>query len=153
MNVKDVFAQNNLAIQQTFYTCGPVALLDVLKLKGNFSHTEKELAKLCKTNPKTGTSATDLVKAAQQLGLEIAETKSYGTIKAIERHIDKGHYAIVCYQHLYSEDGHFGVITQYDDKAFYFRDPSYGLFRLRKKYFYKYWYGTEGLKRWFIAIK
>lgn len=152
MNVKDIFTSNNLAIQQTSYTCGPASLLNVLLLKGDSSHTESELAKLCDCKPKVGTSNANLVKAAKAIGLEVVEAKDQAAIEDIERHIDNGECVIACYHYAYSGEGHYAVVTEYDDEALYFRDCTSGFFRLKKKYFDKFWYGDES-RRWLMAVK
>jgi predicted double-glycine peptidase len=154
MNVKDIFAQNGLAIQQESYTCGPTSLLNILRLKGDVSHSEPELSKICKAKPGIGTSHEDLVKAAQQVGLELAEQKSDASIEDLERGIDAGAYVIVNYFHVYSGEGHYGLVTEYDDEALYFRDCSCGFFRIKKKFFKNFWYGdAESSKQWYAAFK
>lgn len=153
MKIKQLYADNDLNIQEGEYTCGPVTLLNVLRLKGDPSYTEEELAKICNSNPEHGTLNTDLVRVAKEIGIEVLEAKEGGTITDIEHCIDKGAYVIVCYQHLYAEDGHYSVITEYDDVSFYFRDCSQGFFRLKKKYLPKAWYGSSGSQQWFAAVK
>lgn len=152
MNVKDIFAQNGVIIQEASYTCGPCALLNVLRLKGDPSHTEDELSKLCNTRPGPGTDEADMVRVAKEIGLEVVEEKEKAEITDIERNVDAGNYVIVCYMHLYSGEGHYGVITEHDKEAFYFRDPSFGLFRIRKKYFKKHWH-SSGPPQWYVAVK
>lgn len=153
MTIKQLYTDNNLNIQEAEYTCGPVTLLNVLRLKGNSSHTEEELAKKCKSGPEHGTLNKDLVRVAKEIGIEVIEAKEGGTIADIEHHLDNGAYVIVCYQHLYADDGHYSVITEHDDVSFYFRDCSYGFFRLKKKYLPKAWYGSSGSQQWYAAVK
>ena len=152
MSIKDLFARNNLVIQKTSYTCGPATILNILHLKGDFSYNEEELAKLCKTDPKTGTSNKNLVAAAQKVKLKLVEEKQGATTKDIERNIDAGAFVVVCYIHAYSGEGHYAIVSEYDDRAFYFRDCSFGLFRLKKKYFRKFWHGTDGIQQWYVAL-
>ena len=47
LSVKGIFSKSNLHIQETNFSCGPSAILNALHLKGDFSHTEKDLIKLC----------------------------------------------------------------------------------------------------------
>jgi hypothetical protein len=72
MNVKDIFDDNHVVIQQGQSNCGPAALLNVLHLKGDFSHTEEELAQLCDAKVDYGTTPDNLVKAAKQLATTLA---------------------------------------------------------------------------------
>lgn len=153
MKVKDIFKQNDIVIQQTSYTCGPCALLNVLRAKGDGSYTEEELSKRCKTKPGIGTMEADMVRVAKEIGLEVVEEKEGGKVEDIERNIDEGNYVIVCYIHTFSEEGHYAVITEYDDEAFYFRDPSLGPFRLKKKHFRKWWHDVTDIQQWYMAVK
>jgi predicted double-glycine peptidase len=157
MNVKDIFSDNHLAIQQTSFTCGPVALLNVLHLKGDFSRTEDELAKLCDAKVGIGTAEESLVKAAQAVGLELVEEKSNATVEDIQRNLDNGAYVIICYTNAFSGNGHYTCVTEYDDRALYCRDPAFGLFRLGKEYLGKFWHGSmdasAGSQQWYMAVK
>ncbi len=157
MSVKKLLSDNNVSIQETTYTCGPTALLNILHLKNKFSLNEAELAKTCEAKPGIGTSNENLVKAAQKIGLEVIEVKSPAEISDIERNIDNGAYVIICYANAFSGNGHYTVVTDYDKNAIYCRDSNFGLFRFRKEYLDKFWYGQKdasvGSNRWYMAIK
>ena len=154
MPIREIYRANNLHMQETDYTCGPSAILNVLLRQGKPVRTEPELAGLCNTEPVAGTKSVDMAKAAKTAGLTIVEEKENAEITDIERHVDAGHYVIVLYYHLYSEVGHYAVVAEYDDRAFYFFDSSYGLLRLKKAKFFKYWYNTDKtVHRWFLAVK
>jgi predicted double-glycine peptidase len=156
MRVRDIILKNNLVIQVGRSTCGPCSLLNVLRLKGDMSGTEDEFAKICKTRDGIGTSNADMIEAAKQVGLDVLETKAGGTAADVKRHIDAGAYVIVNYFHTFSGNGHYAVITDYDDNAFYLADCSLGFLRLRDEYFLKYWYGHDPgseSKKWFLAVK
>jgi predicted double-glycine peptidase len=143
MKIKQIFSDEHLVFQEGQSTCGPVTLLNVLHLKSDFDHTEDELAKLCDTKTGVGTSHERMVSAAKALGLEV-----------IERHIDQGNFVIINYIHTFSGNGHYGLVSEYDDQAFYFRDCSLGFLRLRREYFEKYWYDEDRSSRaWFMAVK
>ncbi len=151
---RDIYAKNNLSIQETPFSCGPVAILNALHLKGDFSRTEKELIKLCKAKLGIGTSNQNLVKAAKQVGLEVIEEKAKASLKDIERHVDNGTFVIVCYKNAFSGNGHYTVITEYDDGAFYCRDSAFGLFRIDKEEFEKHWFNPKETSiRWFVAVR
>ena len=94
-----------------------------------------------------------VVKAAQEIGLTLVEEKREAAMGDIERNIDDGASVIVNYLDAFSGKGHFGVITEYDDKAFYFRDCSIGFLRLEKAFFEKFWYSGDDTPRWYMAVK
>ncbi len=154
MKIKKIFADNHLAFQEAEFTCGPVTLMNLLQLKGDFSHSEEELSKLCDAKPKIGTKELDMIKAAQQLGLKVIEEKQNSSLKDIEHHIDGGNFVIVCYFHAFAGEGHYALVSEYDDKAFYLRECSLGFIRIKKKYFERHWHGSdETYPRWFMALK
>lgn len=158
MDVKKIFSDNHVVIQEGRSNCGPAALLNVLHLKGDFSHTEEELAQLCKTKVGYGTTPENIVKAAQQLGLELVEEKPEGNVNDIERNIDAGHFVIILYNNAYSGNSHYTVITEYDDGAVYCRDSAFGFFRFSKENLEKFWHGvahdaSQNSKQWYMAVK
>ncbi len=158
MNVKDIFADNHLVIQQGQSNCGPAALLNVLHLKGDFSHTEDELARLCDAKVGYGTTPENLVKAARKLGIEVVEEQSNASLEDIKRNLDNGAYVIILSAATFSGNSHYTCITEYDDQALYCRDSNYGLLRLAIEYLEKLWHGVEhdasrGSNRWYAAIK
>lgn len=157
MDVKDIFSDNKLAIQEASYTCGPVALLNALHLKNDFSRNEDELAQICKAKPGIGTTNENLVKAAQAVGFTVVEEKSDASVEDIERNIDSGSYVIICYANAFSGNGHYTLVTKYDDRALYCRDSAFGLFRFSKEYLINFWHGqrdaSTGSNHWYMAIK
>jgi len=42
MQIKKIFENNHLVLQEADFTCGPVALLNILALKGDSSHGEEK---------------------------------------------------------------------------------------------------------------
>lgn len=153
MSVKSTLAKHRVVIQEEGYTCGPCTLLNILRLKGDDSHNEEEISKRCNANPATGTSQKDMIRVAEELGIEVVETKAGGELQDIERNLDDGSYVIVCYMHAFAGEGHYAVITEYDDNAFYLIDPSFGMVRLRKEYIKKWWYGSSGIQQWYAAVR
>jgi predicted double-glycine peptidase len=153
INIKKAFAKDKLHIQACTYACGPSALLNVLALKGNYVHNERELIKLCKAMPKVGTSHENLVKAARLLGLNVIEEKKNASIEDIERNIDHHAYVIVNYLEAFDGEGHYSVITNYDKKSFYFMDSALGQLRLKKKLFLRWWYNqNKTIYRWYVSV-
>ncbi|MEX2209276.1 MAG: cysteine peptidase family C39 domain-containing protein [Patescibacteria group bacterium] len=119
-----------------------------------FSHSEEELIELCGAKPGVGTSNKGLVKAAEQAGMEIVEEKDKASLQDIEDHIDSGTAVIVCYKNAFSGNGHYTVIVEHDDEAFYCRDSAFGLFRIDKEKFLKHWFNPQGAGvRWYVAVK
>lgn len=154
MQIKKIFSDENLVFQVGQSTCGPVTLLNILHLKGDFSHNEDELAQLCETKDGIGTSNENMVKVAKQLGLEIVEEKRDGSMQDVERHLDNGNFVVICYFHAFAQQGHYGLVSEYDEAAFYFRDCSLGFLRLRREYFKKYWYNQDtSIYGWFMAVR
>ncbi|HUC90067.1 MAG TPA: C39 family peptidase [Patescibacteria group bacterium] len=153
MKITELFAQNNLHIQEETYTCGPCSLLNILRLKGDATRTELELAALCKARKGIGASHEDMVKAAQAVELQIITEKRDATMADIEHDIDAGSYIIVNFIDMYSGNGHYSLITEYDDRAFYLRDCTAGLFRLEKNFLKKCWRSGDGIPCWYMAVK
>lgn len=154
MKITDIYKQNNLQIQVANYTCGPVSLLNVLRMKGDQSQSEESLTKLTKAIPGEGTYPPLMEAAAKELGLEITEAKFNAEIADLEKHLDAGDYVIINYFEAFSEDGHFSVVVEHDDRAIYIADCYIGLIRIEKKYFPKWWHSSDGSTQgWFMAVK
>jgi|SRR5665213_3578236 len=154
MRVKDIFIKHRLAIQEANFTCGPVTVLNILRLKGDFSHTEEELAKLCHAKPGVGTSNENIIKAAKQVGLKVLEDKANSTIADIEKHIDNDAYVIVNYIDAFCGEGHYSAVTDYDDQSLYFADSALVFLRLSKEDFQKHWYSSDKtIYAWYAAVR
>jgi hypothetical protein len=158
MNIKTIFSDNHLVIQEGQSNCGPAVLLNVLHLKDDFSHTEGELAQLCEAKVGYGTTPENLVKAAQRLGIEIVEEKSNAGLEDIKRNLDNGAYVIILSAATFSGNSHYTCITEYDDQALYCRDSAYGFLRLNIEYLGKLWHGVDhdaskGSQQWYVAVK
>lgn len=153
MLTKQTKSLDGVVIQKGLSNCGPASLLNVLRLKGETKYTEEELAELCNAREGFDTEDDDLLAAAEAVGLDIVESKEGGTAAVIERHLDNGAYVIICYTNAFSGNGHYSVVTAYDDQAFYLRDSSLGLLRLKKEWLDEFWYGASGSHQWFAAVK
>jgi predicted double-glycine peptidase len=154
MRVKDILTTYHLAIQEASFSCGPVSILNVLRLKGDFSHNEEELIKLCDAKLGIGSSNENVVKAAKLVGLKVVEEKTDASIADLEKQLDTGAYIIINYCHAFSDLGHYAVITDYDNEALYFADSSLGFLRLRKNYLEKFWYNSDKtIYGWYVALK
>lgn len=153
MKVQDIISDNHVHLQELSYSCGPCSLLNILHLQGDFSRNEEDLAKLCGAKPGVGTSHEALLESAPKVGLEVVESKSGAAIEDLERNIDAGGYVVVNYMNVYSGEGHYGLVTDYDDKAVYLVDSSFGFIRIKKPYFLKYWYGSDKIERWYASLR
>jgi ABC-type bacteriocin/lantibiotic exporter with double-glycine peptidase domain len=80
--------------QPDTYSCGPAALKIALRVLGIHKSYEY-LADLCKTT-KNGTSVTNLIKAANQVGLSLMSLESVDYLYMdVKPHEDTGHYATI----------------------------------------------------------
>lgn len=153
MTIKKIYDDNGLRIQQTSYTCGPASILNVLSLKGRQDFTEEELAQLCETDPVKGTTNENMIKTIEHVGLQIAEQKSNASVDDIKRNVDAGRPVIINYFDPFSSEGHYAVVTEYDDQALYLRDCWFGLLRLSIKRFKPVWHnGDSTIHGWYVAI-
>lgn len=151
----EFYPVHQVYIQDTNYSCGPAAIINVLRLKKNNAiPKEKELCRICETNAKTGTLPEGMFRGIDAAGLKVVEAKENGSIKEIKKHLDNGAWVIVNYMHLYAGCGHYGVVTAYDEDAIYLMDSSFGLLRLDYDEFEPFWYDKQlGNKKYFIAVK
>ena len=87
----------------------------------------------------------------------MVEEKSDAAIDDMERNIDEGAHVIICYANAFSGNGHYTLVTGYDDRAIYCLDSAFGLFRFSKEYLKNFWHGqkdaSKGSNRWYMAIK
>ena len=154
MSIKEIYAKHGLHIQVGGSNCGPASLLNILIMKGDDRFSEDELAERCGTKEGTGTENEDLVRVAGDIGLEIVETKYDSSLDDLRRHIDDGRHVLINYTPGNYSDGHYSIAVEYDEKAVYVWDCSYGLFRLGNESFEKCWHnGKKTTFRWFMAVK
>ena len=153
-NPKQVYDTHGIHIQETSFTCGPASLLNALRLRGDHSWDEAALATLCETTDPHGTDNDVLVRAANETGLDVAAAGADATTTTIEQHLDNDHLVIVNYRHAFNNSGHYGLIVDHDDLAFYLIDSSLGLLRLKKPDLETHWQNQDGsIRRWFLALR
>lgn len=153
LKISEIFEKYNLHIQETDFSCGPCSIINVLKQLGEINYTEHDLIKLCDAYSGKGTDNNDIIDVIRKTGLRVIESNADATLSDIEKSIDLQYYVIVNYFHAYLGTGHYAVITEYDNKAFYFIDSESGFFRLDKKTFKKWWHNTDKtVYRWYVAI-
>ena len=102
--------------------CGPASLKMVLSYY-NINKSEKELAKLTKTN-KAGCSEKEIVKTAKSLGLK-GKIKQKSTIKELKQLNKKGIPVIVDWFSP-EEAGHYSVVVGFNKNNIFLADPHFG---------------------------
>ena len=153
MNTKALASSYTPQVQTTDYTCAPMCLLNILRMKGDLSYTEQELADMCGVT-EVGTDNSALLNVAERIGLQVVEEKRNAEMADIERHIDSGGFVIVNYFLTSRGFGHFSVVISYDDEALYFADSYVGHLRIEKEHFYPLWHDTDKtILIWFVALK
>ena len=134
--------------------CGPTSLLNILRLKGDDRFDEDELAKRCGVKEGVGCEPEDLIRVAEDIGLEVAEAKYESSLDDLRRHIDGGRYVLINYTPTTYSRGHYSVVVEYDEKSVYIWDCGYGLFTLSNESFEKCWHNSKKTTfRWLMSIK
>lgn len=113
------------------YTCGGIALKSILRYFGVANFTEKEMERELKMN-KMGTDPWQFINMIERYRLKHLEYKIM-TRQQLKYFIDEGKPVIVTVQawkYLKSykdvwKEGHWIVAIGYDEKGFYFEDPSH----------------------------
>lgn len=121
--------------QETDYSCGPAALLSVLRYWGEFPGTERDLYGPLETTPKDGTTPEKLAEFARKRGLS-AELREGMTVDGLRDALRLGRTVIVDLQAWRSdaeartpwselwEDGHYVVLAAMAETKAFFMDPS-----------------------------
>jgi predicted double-glycine peptidase len=124
-----------LTPQKTDYSCGPAALLSVLRYWGAFDGNEHHLFGPLGTTPKDGTMPDKLAEYAASRGLDARLTPNM-TIPELRKALASGAPVILDIQAWQDEDlpfkpwqtdwddGHYVVAAGIDDKNVYVMDPS-----------------------------
>jgi len=120
--------------QETDYSCGPAALLSVLRYWRAFDGAERDLYDLLETTPKDGTEPSKIVGAAAAFGLSV-EMRTGMTTDDLRAALARGETVILDMQAWRAgnsarmpwenvwEDGHYAVLIGMDAKYAYFMDP------------------------------
>lgn len=122
--------------------CGPASLKMVLDFFG-IEKTEEELAEMAGYIPAKGTTSEGIISAAEKLGLK-AFQKDFSEIKDLKEYVvDKRIPIIVDW--FSTDDGHYSVIVNIDDKNIYMQDPELGNLRiLPLEAFKRVWFDFTG---------
>jgi len=153
------------AVRQSHnYDCGAAALRSVCEHFKVGPEKEADFIKACKTSKKNGTRPSDIIRCAEQFGLN-TRAKSGMTFQEMRSFLDMQRPIICCIQAYGTEkgykdleSGHYVVAIGYDGNHIYFEDPSMKGSRgmLPYKEFAKRWHDKEsdGTKyhRWGVVI-
>jgi predicted double-glycine peptidase len=118
-------------VQTTNYSCGPCALVAVLRYYG-IPAEEREVLREARTNPEIGAELEDLAAVAERHGLTAAACEGLG-LEDLERELKAGYPVIVLNQSWRAnpyvpwdqdwDDGHYLVVIGVDDHFVYVEDP------------------------------
>lgn len=137
--------------EQAESMCGPASLKMILDYYG-VKKPEKELAKMCKTTRKLGTSGENLKKAAKKLGFKV-KIKDNSSFEDIKHWISKKVPVIVDWftrgiANCDDSDvacGHYSVAVGLDNKFIYLQDPELGKIRkIKREDFMTVWFDFKG---------
>ena len=124
-----------LVRQQTGYSCGPAALLALLKFFGAWDGSEQQLYPILETSSADGTLPEALATGAAHFGLG-ASVESDMTIARLRAVLASGRLVILEFQAWRSSEqlatrwrdlwteGHYAVLIAIDARFAYFMDPS-----------------------------
>tara|TARA_Y100000310_G_C20703085_1_gene831929 strand:- start:9819 stop:10268 length:450 start_codon:yes stop_codon:yes gene_type:complete len=127
----------NLFKQSKGY-CGPAVLKMVLSVYG-INKSENYLAKLTKTNRKTGCDEKNIVKAAEKLGFK-GSIKQNSSIKEVKRLVRKGIPVIVDWFSP-EEAGHYSIVVGFKKDTILLADPHFGkIIKHKIKWFEERWF-------------
>lgn len=135
--------------QETSYTCGPSCVKMVLNyFKKNIS--EKRLADLEKSMPKSGTSHMHMIKCINKLNF-FCFVHDKASIHSIKHFIKLKLPVIVNY---INPKGHYALITGYDKNNLILNDPHYGKnYKISFNKFERLWIsGDHHYKEWILVI-
>lgn len=122
--------------------CGPASLKMVLDFFG-IEKSENELAKMCGYKTSKGVALEGLLKATKGLGLKTFY-KDFAKIKDLKSYvIDRKIPVIVDW--FSTDDGHYSVVVDIDDKNIYMQDPELGGLKIMDlETFKRVWFDFTG---------
>jgi ABC-type bacteriocin/lantibiotic exporter with double-glycine peptidase domain len=126
--------------------CGPACLKIVFAYFGRHV-SEKEIAKACRTSPKSGTTGTNLVKGARRFGFD-AELVDHSNFRTIAKWLRRGVPVIVDWTSTVSSGprapmagGHYSVVCGLGKRHIVLQDPAVGRRRrLSRTSFQSVWF-------------
>ena len=138
INLKNKFDKDNVCRQSTDYTCGPAAVVTVLKALG-IDDTEAQVAIQTRCNSYSGTRFQDLVAYINRkynhkgISAEYKYTKNLAQLMKM-----KGYYIVDVKANLFMN--HYIAILGFENEDPIVADPYYGKFRASKDTFSKSWH-------------
>lgn len=120
--------------QEAGYSCGAAALLAVLRYNGIAIENEQDLYGKLKTTPKQGTAPQEIVRVANEYGLQ-ANFRTDVTLDDITDAANEGVPVLLDIQaweeepeepDQHIEDGHYVVLMGVADDEIHYMDPSSG---------------------------
>jgi ABC-type bacteriocin/lantibiotic exporter with double-glycine peptidase domain len=133
--------------RQSRAMCGPACLKIVFRFFGRHV-SESHIAKACRTSSKTGTTGSNLVKAAQRFGFD-AELVDHSDFRTIAKWLRMGVPVIVDWMSTISSGrgcapmacGHYSVVCGLDSEYIVLQDPAIGRRRrVSRSSFLRVWY-------------
>ena len=148
-------AQFSFHKQETKYTCGAASMRMALTFC-NIKKSEKQVAKLLRTNKVRGTWHKSFPIVAEKFRLNHISMRN-AKINDLKEYQKNGYAVIICYFYPSEKVDHYSLLKNIDAKYIYFLDPFFGEeHKYLLSYFKKIWksdpkYDNE--KCWFFAIK
>jgi len=144
--------------QETNYTCGLASARMVLEALG-IKRSEKQLARLLKTNTRVGTHFKYFTQLAERYHLDYIVGRN-ATIDDLEKALDE-RYLVIAGHYLplpVEPDEHYSVILSIDRDYVYTHDPWCGPNQKRSRAFFRKWWEKhiskyEKEKGFFIGMK
>lgn len=151
--IKDLFYEEGFFLQEAVYSCGPTSIQNLQVFFGIPVTPIEEMIRLTGTSIKQGTEHTGITDALNSLDISFTDEKSDSTIEDLENAMDRRCVCIINYFNAFNKVGHFSLMLDYDEDAFYLIDSSLGFLRLKKDSFEKNWHNSDKtLHRWFVSI-
>lgn len=139
--------------QENEYFCGPAVVQTILGYFGK-KMSQRRLAILLKTNARTGTSTTALVRGIRNFGFH-ATAHYQGSLEEIRHSLRQHIPVMVNYQEPEKNEGHFALVVGFSRSSIFLHDPWHGpKFRVSLSYFMSHWHGQyerQG-KQWLMAV-
>jgi ABC-type bacteriocin/lantibiotic exporter with double-glycine peptidase domain len=133
--------------KQSRAMCGPACLKIVFRFFGN-DVSERPIAKACRTSSNTGTTGSNLVKAAQRFGFD-AELVDRSDFRTMAKWLRMGVPVIVDWMSTITPErgrapmacGHYSVVCGLDSEYIVLQDPAIGRRRrVSRSSFLSVWY-------------
>ena len=143
--------------QKSDHTCGPASLRMVFAYYGK-PVSEEEIAKKAGSNPRAGTTYSNMLKAARQKGFKCFSGKNQA-FRKLKSFISKSCPVIVHYIDPIENEqaGHYAVVVKCEKNFVVLNDPWNGKgFMIRKDDFLKRWHANQRSResnRWMLVLR